>query len=93
MSHFNNYSARNIRLIQAQLQGATMVASSTEWKKRNGHVKAGEKALYIQAPVNVIKKGEDGKPIINKETGKKEIKPLKAKNFSFRKLLKLFQNS
>ena len=73
MSHFNNYSARNIRLIQAQLQGATMVASSTEWKKRNGHVKAGEKALYIQAPVNVIKKGEDGKPIINKETGKKEM--------------------
>ena len=50
-----------------------MVASSTEWKKRNGHVKAGEKALYIQAPVNVIKKGEDGKPIINKETGKKEM--------------------
>ena len=46
---------------------------ATEWKKRNGHVKAGEKALYIQAPVNVIKKGEDGKPIINKETGKKEM--------------------
>ena len=70
MSHFNNYSVRNIQLIKAQLPEASMVASFNEWKKRNGHVNKGEKALYVQAPVTVIKK--DGKPIINAETGEKE---------------------
>ena len=72
MSHFNNYSARNIRLIKAQLPKASMVASFNEWKKRNGHVNKGEKALYVQAPITVIKKDADGKPIINSETGEKE---------------------
>ena len=72
MSHFNNYSARNIRLIKAQLPKASMVASFNEWKKRNGHVNKGEKALYVQAPITVIKKDVDGNPIINSETGEKE---------------------
>ncbi|HEP3524854.1 PBECR4 domain-containing protein [Streptococcus pyogenes] len=72
MSHFNNYSVRNIQLIKAQLPEASMVASFNEWKKRNGHVNKGEKALYVQAPVIVIKKDADGKPIINSETGEKE---------------------
>lgn len=72
MSHFNNYSARNIRLIKAQLPKASMVASFNEWKKRNGHVNKGEKALYVQAPIKVIKKDVDGNPIINSETGEKE---------------------
>ncbi|MCW8664361.1 PBECR4 domain-containing protein, partial [Streptococcus macedonicus] len=63
MSHFNNYSVRNIQLIKAQLPEASMVASFNEWKKRNGHVNKGEKALYVQAPVTVIKKDADGKPI------------------------------
>ena len=72
MSHFNNYSVRNIQLIKAQLPEASMVASFNEWKKRNGHVNKGEKALYVQAPVTVIKKDVDGKPIINSETGEKE---------------------
>ena len=72
MSHFNNYSARNIRLIKAQLPKASMVSSFNEWKKRNGHVNKGEKALYVQAPITVIKKDADGKPIINSETGEKE---------------------
>ncbi|WP_294607802.1 PBECR4 domain-containing protein [uncultured Streptococcus sp.] len=72
MSHFNNYSVRNIQLIKAQLPEASMVASFNEWKKRNGHVNKGEKALYVQAPVTVIKKDADGKPIINAETGEKE---------------------
>lgn len=72
MSHFNNYSARNIRLIKAQLPKASMVASFNEWKKRNGHVNKGEKALYVQAPITVIKKDVDGNPIINAETGEKE---------------------
>lgn len=72
MSHFNNYSVRNIQLIKAQLPEASMVASFNEWKKRNGHVNKGEKALYVQAPVTVIKKDVDGNPIINSETGEKE---------------------
>lgn len=72
MSHFNNYSVRNIQLIKAQLPEASMVASFNEWKKRNGHVNKGEKALYVQAPVTVIKKDADGKPVINADTGEKE---------------------
>lgn len=72
MSHFNNYSVRNIQLIKAQLPEASMVASFNEWKKRNGHVNKGKKALYVQAPVTVIKKDVDGNPIINSETGEKE---------------------
>lgn len=72
MSHFNNYSVRNIQLIKAQLPEASMVASFNEWKKRNGHVNKGEKALYVQAPIAVIKKDVDGNPIINSETGEKE---------------------
>ena len=72
MSHFNNYSVRNIQLIKAQLPEASIVASFNEWKKRNGHVNKGEKALYVQAPVTVIKKDVDGNPVINSETGEKE---------------------
>ena len=72
MAHFNHYSAHNIQLIKAQLPEATMVASFEEWKKRNGHVNKGEKALYVQAPVTVIKKDVDGKPVINADTGEKE---------------------
>lgn len=72
MAHFNYYSARNIQLIKAQLPEATMVASFEEWKKRNGHVNKGEKALYVQAPVTVIKKDANGNPVINSETGEKE---------------------
>lgn len=72
MAHFNHYSPRNIQLIKAQLPEATMVASFEEWKKRNGHVNKGEKALYVQAPVTVIKKDVDGNPVVNSETGEKE---------------------
>ena len=99
MSHFNNYSARNIRLIKAQLPKASMVASFNEWKKRNGHVNKGEKALYVQAPITVIKKDVDGNPIINSETGEKEtltyfkpvpvfdisqVSPVKGKELNFK---------
>lgn len=72
IAHFNHYSARNIQLIKAQLPEATMVASFEECKKRNGHVNKGEKALYVQAPVTVIKKDADGNPVVNSETGEKE---------------------
>ncbi|MBR2538480.1 MAG: toprim domain-containing protein [Streptococcus sp.] len=72
MAHFNNYSPRNIQLIVSQLPEASMVASFQEWKKRNGSVNKGEKAIYIQAPISVIKKDDNGKPILNPETGEKE---------------------
>ncbi|HFH8746312.1 TPA: PBECR4 domain-containing protein [Streptococcus agalactiae] len=72
IAHFNNYSPRNIQLIMSQFPEASMVASFQEWRKRNGSVKKGEKAIYIQAPVSVMKKDENGKPILNPETGEKE---------------------
>lgn len=72
MAHFNNYSSRNIQLIKSQLPEATMVASFNEWKKRNGSVNRGEKAIYIQAPVSVIRKDEKGNPILDPTTGEKE---------------------
>lgn len=72
MAHFNNYSPRNIQLIVSQFPEASMVTSFQEWRKRNGSVKKGEKAIYIQAPVSVMKKDENGKPILNPETGEKE---------------------
>lgn len=72
MAHFNNYSPRNIQLIMSQFPEASMVASFQEWRKRNGSVKKGEKAIYIQALVSVMKKDENGKPILNPETGEKE---------------------
>lgn len=72
ISHFNNYSYRNIQLIKAQFPKATLVASGREWQKRNGWIKKGEKALYIQAPVVVTRKDSKGKPIVNPETGEKE---------------------
>lgn len=72
ISHFNNYSYRNIQLIKAQFPKATLVASGREWQKRNGWIKKREKALYIQAPVVVTRKDSKGKPIVNPETGEKE---------------------
>lgn len=72
MAHFNHYSPRNIQLIVAQFPEASMVASFNEWKKRNGSVNKGEKAIYIQAPVSVIRKDDQGNPVINPDTGEKE---------------------
>ncbi|WP_373760133.1 PBECR4 domain-containing protein [Streptococcus ferus] len=72
MAHFNHYSPRNIQLIVSQFPEASMVASFNEWKKRNGSVNKGEKAIYIQAPVSVIRKDDQGNPVINSDTGEKE---------------------
>lgn len=68
MADFNNYSARNIQLIKAQLPQATLVASFNQWKKRGGSVK-GQKAIYIQAPVKVTIKDIYGNPKIDPKTG------------------------
>jgi len=68
MADFNNYSPRNIQLIKAQLPQATLVASFNQWKKRGGSVK-GQKAIYIQAPVQVTIKDIYGNPKIDPKTG------------------------
>ena len=52
MSHFHNYSPRNIMLIHQQMPGATQVASFKLWKEKfNRSPKKGEKSLRIYAPI------------------------------------------
>ena len=72
MSHLNNYSNRNLRLILAQNPEASQVASFKQWKENFGHyVKKGEKALRIFKPMTKIKKDENNQPILDKN-GKPE---------------------
>ena len=73
MSHLNNYSNRNLRLILAQNPEASQVASFKQWKENFGrYVKKGEKALRIFKPMTKIKKDENNQPILDKN-GKPEI--------------------
>ena len=52
MSHFHNYSARNVMLIHTQMPGATRVASFKTWKEQfNRSPKKGETSLRIYAPI------------------------------------------
>ena len=52
MSRFYNYSARNCLLINMQCPGASRVAGFKAWQKNfNRHVRKGEKAIKILAPV------------------------------------------
>ena len=52
MSHFHNYSSRNIMLINMQMPGATRVASFKLWEEKfNRHVKKGEHGIRIFAPI------------------------------------------
>ncbi|VKO96147.1 putative conjugative transposon membrane protein [Streptococcus pneumoniae] len=72
MSHLNNYSNRNLRLILAQNPEASQVASFKQWKENFGrYVKKGEKALRIFKPMTKIKKDENNQPILDKN-GKPE---------------------
>ncbi|VIU95697.1 putative conjugative transposon membrane protein [Streptococcus pneumoniae] len=72
MSHLNNYSNRNLRLILSQNPEAKQVASFKQWKENFGrHVKKGEKALRIFKPMTKIKKDENNQPILDKN-GKPE---------------------
>jgi len=51
MAKFNNYSARNIMLLQNQNPDATYVATYNTWQREHGRqVNRGEKAMYIIAP-------------------------------------------
>lgn len=62
MSRFHNYSARNCLLIAIQCPEASHVAGFKAWEKFNRHVKKGEKAIRILAPVpcKVTKTDDDG---------------------------------
>ena len=54
MSHFHNYSSRNIMLIHQQLPTATKVASYKLWNEKfNRQVIKGQKSLRIFAPIEI----------------------------------------
>lgn len=55
---FHQYSFANTTLILQQRPDATRVAGFHTWKKLGRHVKKGEKALMILAPMVVSKKAE-----------------------------------
>ena len=68
MSQLNNYSSRNIQLILSQNSNASYVASYNKWKKEFGrHVKKGEKALKVIAPIAHIRKDSEGNPLLDKD--------------------------
>lgn len=64
-----HYSDRNIRLLMAQRSDLTAVASANSWKKDFGRlVNKGEKALWIWAPKQVLRRDkETGEPILNED--------------------------
>lgn len=66
MSKFHHYSPRNVSLLLRQNPEVSAVASFKKWKDDFGRsVNKGEKALKVVAPVTVIKKDEQGKPILD----------------------------
>jgi len=80
MSHFHNYSSRNIMLIHTQMPKATRVASFKLWKERfNRSPKRGETALRIFAPIEIKPKTqlfEKLDPSINKPVLDDDGKPV-----------------
>ncbi|WP_206305658.1 ArdC family protein [Actinacidiphila soli] len=51
--HLHRYSFRNMLLLLSQCPQATQVAGYREWQKRERHVRQGERALWILAPMTV----------------------------------------
>jgi len=69
MSHFHNYSSRNVMLIHQQMPNATRVASYKLWNdKFNRQVRKGEKSLRIFAPIE-IKPEKEMMEKLDPETG------------------------
>jgi hypothetical protein len=58
-SRFHRYSFGNVLLIAMQCPEATNVAGYKTWPKLGRHVRCGEKAIRILAPI-VVKRDEDG---------------------------------
>jgi len=63
ISQFNNYSIKNISLIQSQRSGAFGVASYKQFKEKGYQVQRGEKAIKILAPKfqDMFRYEEEGK--------------------------------
>ncbi|MGD0219413.1 MAG: ArdC-like ssDNA-binding domain-containing protein [Acidimicrobiales bacterium] len=60
-SRFRSYSFNNVLLIAAQCPEATQVAGFQAWRKLNRFVRAGQKAIWILAPIRYRRDGdEDG---------------------------------
>lgn len=62
---FHNYTINNILLADAQLymrtgESSELLAPYSHWTKVNRHVKRGEKALYILAPIFYDEEQDDG---------------------------------
>ncbi|WP_242359005.1 ArdC-like ssDNA-binding domain-containing protein [Lactococcus petauri] len=60
LAQFHQYSEKNIRLILAQNENASHVASFKKWKEMNNPIKKGEKAIYIYAPRKKVEKDAQG---------------------------------
>jgi len=77
MSHFHNYSSRNIMLIHQQMPGATQVASYKLWKEKfNRQVKKGEESLRIYAPM----KGKEPEKVLMEKLDPKTKEPMRDKD-------------
>jgi len=59
MSRFHSYSWRNCLLIFMQCPHSTRVAGFRTWNKMGRHVKKGESAIWIFAPMTFKRKDED----------------------------------
>lgn len=56
MSRFHTYSARNVMLIHMQRPNAARVASAKRWREQfERFINKGEKAIYIMAPIPIVK--------------------------------------
>ena len=65
---FRQYSLSNLFLILGQRSNATLCAGFNQWKAKERHVKAGEKAIWILAPGFVKKETTT----TNQETGEQQ---------------------
>lgn len=72
MARFHTYSFYNTMLIYCQRPTASLVAGFRTWAKQNRHVKKGEKAIWILAPVPK----KYTKTVVN-EQGEEEEKEIK----------------
>lgn len=65
----HRYSFNNLMLIWAQNPDATLIASFNAWKERGHHVRKGETALRVLAPMTRRVTAEDptGKPLFDKD--------------------------
>jgi antirestriction protein ArdC len=74
---FHNYSYNNVILIYLQKPDATKIAGYRQWQKKfKRHVKKGEKAISILAPLIYKKKKEDSETGELKEVTETYFKPV-----------------